>query len=106
MDTASERRLRTGLRTSAAAVTVPDDLPGRIERRMTVRRRQVAAPVAAATVAVVALGGRGGGRRLHQVGRGAARGRPVRRRRGPWEPLPEARSRPASSTPRCGPATR
>lgn len=33
MDVSIEERLRTGLRTSAETVTVPDDLPARVERR-------------------------------------------------------------------------
>jgi hypothetical protein len=91
MDTATEQRLRTGLRTSAAAVTVPDDLPGRIERRMTVRRRQVAGSrVAAGTVAVVALaaavavaGDGTGSVEVPPAGVGSPS-------TGTWEPLPEA----------------
>jgi hypothetical protein len=40
MDVSIEERLRTDLRTSAETVTVPDDLPARVERRIGVRRRQ------------------------------------------------------------------
>jgi hypothetical protein len=57
METGIEHRLRTGLRTSAEAVTVTDDLPARVDRRITVRRRQaLGSRVAVGTLAVAAMG--------------------------------------------------
>jgi hypothetical protein len=57
MGVSIEERLRTGLRTSAEAVTVPNDLPARVERRISLRRRQArsARLVAGVLVVVAAL---------------------------------------------------
>jgi hypothetical protein len=57
MDDNIEERLRTGLRSSAETVSVPDDLPARIERRITLRRRQALTARVAATIMVLSLAG-------------------------------------------------
>jgi hypothetical protein len=54
IDVSIEERLRTGLRTSAEAVTVPVDLAARVERRIRLRRRQARSARIAAGVLVVA----------------------------------------------------
>lgn len=91
METGVEQRLRNGLQTSAEGVTISDDLQSRVDRRVTVRRRQTfGARVAVGALAVVALGG------AVMVGNGddgstevlpAAVGTPSA---GTWEPIPEA----------------
>lgn len=57
MDVNIEERLRTGLRSSAETVSVPDDLPARIERRITLRRRQALTARVAVTMVVLSLAG-------------------------------------------------
>jgi hypothetical protein len=57
MDVNIEERLRTGLRSSAETVSVPDDLPARIERRITLRRRQALTARVAVTIMVLSLAG-------------------------------------------------
>lgn len=57
MEPGIEQRLRTRLRTSAEGVTVSDDLPARVDHRITVRQRQtVGARAAVASLAVLAVG--------------------------------------------------
>jgi hypothetical protein len=56
MDVAFEQRLRRELRTSAEAVTVGEDLPGRVDRRVRGRHRNATAMrVAAGLITVTAL---------------------------------------------------
>ncbi|MGH3442152.1 MAG: Kelch repeat-containing protein [Nitriliruptorales bacterium] len=91
MDVSIEARLRTELRMSAEALTVPDDLPARVERRIALRRRQaLSARVAVAALGVAAMGVAvvvaGGDDRPTEVLPPAV-GSPSE---GTWEPLPEA----------------
>lgn len=57
MDVNIEDRLRASLRSSAEAVTVPDDLPARVERRITMRRRQALSARVALTMLVLSIVG-------------------------------------------------
>jgi len=57
MDINIEERLRTGLRSSAEEVSVPDDLPARVERRITLRRRQALMARIAVTMVVLSIVG-------------------------------------------------
>jgi hypothetical protein len=57
MDVNVEERLRTGLRSSAEAVPVPDDLPARVERRITMRRRQALRARVAVTMLALSIAG-------------------------------------------------
>jgi hypothetical protein len=57
MDVNIEDRLRAGLRSSAEAVTVPDDLPVRVERRITLRRHQALTARVALTLLVLSIVG-------------------------------------------------
>ena len=93
MGTNIEAHVRSSLQRSARAVTVADDLPARVERRIRLRRRQargvrlavaafVVAAVGAASVTIV--DGRGDG--ISEV-MAPAVGSPAE---GMWEPLPEA----------------
>ena len=54
MHVSIEERLRTGLRVSAEAVTVPNDLPARVEHRIRIHRRQARSARVAAGVLVLA----------------------------------------------------
>jgi N-acetylneuraminic acid mutarotase len=87
-----EQRLRTGLWTSAQAVSVTDDLPARVEHRIAVRRRQaMSARVAVATLLVAAMSAAvvvaGGGDDEPTEVLPPAVGTESE---GTWEPLPEA----------------
>jgi hypothetical protein len=57
MDVSIEERLRAGLRSSAEAVSVPDDLPTRVERRITLRRCQALSARVALTLLVLSIVG-------------------------------------------------
>jgi hypothetical protein len=57
MDVNIEERLRAGLQRSAEVVTVPDDLPARVERRIMVRRRRALLTRAAVTMLVLSVVG-------------------------------------------------
>lgn len=57
MDVNIEERLRTGLRSSAEEVSVPDDLPARVDRRITLRRRQALMARVAVTMVVLSIVG-------------------------------------------------
>ena len=107
METGIEQQLRTGLRTSAKAVTVTDDLPARVDRRITVRRRQaLSARVAVGTLAVAAVGA---AVMVAAVTMARPRYCPqpwARPRRGHGSRFPRHRSRHVSSTPPCGQATK
>lgn len=86
-----EQHLRTSLWTSAQAVSVTDDLPARVERRISVRRRQALSArvavgtllVAAMSAAVVVAGGDDGPTEVLPPAVGTES-------EGTWEPLPEA----------------